>query len=360
MNGSSLHLITGRKVTRNKISEVRRKHRITVAEYNALAIENSSRNKCMVTFSSPKRSYFELQSIRELFINKVMSILKRKEYRGQKLAYFSVMEFGHNFSTYWNPHLHIQLYYDDISVIEEAHQYVIKHLSLSEDNCDLLLSHKDTARFNYVIKSFLPKNFNIELEEKKVELYEGKKMYWCSHRITPNYVVRRLYQILRELPIWKQYENKFKLVFDLINKGVIVLEKIKQKSKKGLERIGEWGYEILESPETSPYNNTLENNIKSKEDVPDSKKEGTVNTTRESNTVLGNEGADASSISTYYRDYFATVILFVSILVKTLLKISNWVFFMSWFILLVLLGKRGLTLTRTASSFSLTWYNKRE
>ncbi len=288
-----------------------------------------------------------------------MSILKRNEHQGQKLAYFAVVEFGHNFEKYWNPHLHIQIYYEDISVIEEAFAYVIDHTFLSEDKCDLRIAENNNASFDYVIKSFLPKNFDIALEGTKERLHKGKKMYWCSHRITPSYVIKRLYQILRELPIWKQYKNKFKLVFDLINKGVIKLEKTKSEIKKGFEKIGEWIYLIIESPETSPHINRQKTiKIKNRETEDDINKdqETTVNDDVLVDTECTDKSRDKSceaNVGTWY--YFVNLLVY-------------FIFVLAWFVksalafirftILILSGRLKVKVERSPSSIRLSWRRK--
>ena len=315
-------------MTRKEIIEIRRNHRTTVAKYTALAIENASKKKCLVTFPSSDKTYEHLNIIRKEFVHKVNSLLKRKNYEGKKWANFSVIEFGSNFKKHFNPHLHIQCYYEDIELIQEAFEYVIKKLSLDQEKCDLKQAYNNRACFDYIIKTYQPTNTYYALEEFKRKNYKGKPLYWSSHKLTPNYVIKRLYQKLRELPIWKEYKNKYKLILDLIDKGVIQIKKIGKAIEAGFERVGDWMYIVLDSPKTVPSKIEEEINIKNTEEgVDDRDKETSTKISKQKESKL--DEAPCQYSLTGLMERFR----------RKLLKITRWIKHCSKVVLLLLKGE---------------------
>lgn len=238
----------------------KRKNRAIVAKYLALFFDNTDKKKCLVTFTGNDQThsgaYKNINAIKTAFIDKTKSILKRKAYQGSSFSFFAVMESGKDYQQYFNPHLHIQCYYEHITAIQEAFDFVIKKFGLDRSKCDISIADKQDATFNYIVKTFLSSNFNMDYEYFKTSLARKKPMYWSSHKATPNYLIKKLYTLLSKLPIWKAAKDKYELIATLINNGSLMLKKINSSAIKGFKRVKRWSYKLINistSLKTSPY-----------------------------------------------------------------------------------------------------------
>lgn len=242
-------------MTTERIKEKKRKNRATIAKFIALRFENEERKKCMITFTGKEETYIEVAAIRKAFIEKIRSLLQSK-YKGNHFQYFAAVEFGKDPSKNFNPHLHIQCYFDDVNLIYEAYEFVIGKMELSASKCELTMQVKSDVKFFYIVKNFMPKNFDIELESFKDSVYKGKAMTWSSRKSIPNYFIKRLYQYLSKLPIWKTNKDKYQLISKLLTEGSLLIRRVKENVSKGFKRVKNWCFKVLHKttlPKTPPY-----------------------------------------------------------------------------------------------------------
>lgn len=243
-------------MTDKRIEEIKRKNKNIAAKFFALSVENVDNKKCMITFTANDETYTSTKVIRNAFIAKVVSIMKRKQYSQNAFNYFANIEFGKDPYGNFNPHLHIQCFYDEIAPLQEAFDHIIDKYQLDGSKCDLSIADNNEIRFNYVIKDYLSHNFNLELEEMKENIYKGKSMHSSSRKEIPNYMIRPLYSILSMLPGWKTAKDKYTFILGLLNQGILSVKKISNTFKKGYRRIKNWLYKITpntQSTETHPH-----------------------------------------------------------------------------------------------------------
>lgn len=223
---------------------IKRKNRNISAKYLALHIDNEDRQKCLVTFNPNDGTYTEAVSIRRDFILKLTSIFKRDEFAGQSYNYFANVEFGKIPNKKLKIHLHIQLFYDNIKPIKEAYNYIVDKYDLDNLGHHLLLSNTSDVQYTYVIKDYLSQNFNPVLEEMKDRFYKGKSMHSSSRKKTPNYLIRHLYNKLSQLNGWKDTEDKYSFILNLLNEGILSIKKVSDALIQGYTRVKKWAYKI--------------------------------------------------------------------------------------------------------------------
>lgn len=234
-------------MTPNKIKDVKRKNRTTVAKFLALSLENSDKKKCLISFTGNDETYKTTVAVRVAFIEKINSILKRDEYADCQFKYFTNIEFGKGpYHKKLNPHLHIQCFYDKLDPITEAYNYVIDKLELSPSRCHVSLAKKNKVRFSYVVKDYLPENFNLKLEKLKDDIYKRAPMCTASHKEMPNYVVKALYNYLSQQPDWNSYKDKYAYILNLEQSGHLIVKKLTDAIQdENLEKIKLWGYRLI-------------------------------------------------------------------------------------------------------------------
>lgn len=152
------------------LKTIKRKNKTVVAKYLALRIENQNKRKCMITFVAEDEKYSTLKAYKTAFINKIKSILKRKEFEGLKLAYFAVVEFGKDHHKNFHPHVHIQCFCESLEPVHEAYKFVQD--KFKECEVDFMEAINENLSFSYVIKDFLAQNFSHELEQMKYTAYK--------------------------------------------------------------------------------------------------------------------------------------------------------------------------------------------
>jgi hypothetical protein len=253
-------------MTEKRIKVIKRKNRTTVAKFLALSLENSDKRKCLITLTGNDETYKTTVAIRAAFIEKINSILKRDEYADCQFKYFANIEFGKNWNASnhnkfnpqkYNPHLHIQCFYDKLNPIIEAYDYIVDKLELNPSKCNVLVANNNKVRFSYIIKDYLPDNFSLALEELKYKTYKREPMNTSSHKGMPNYVIKALYAYLSQQPNWNLHKDKYAYILDLKQGGHLIVRKLTNTIEDDdLVKIKLWGFRLITnnaSPKTSPY-----------------------------------------------------------------------------------------------------------
>lgn len=199
---------------------LRKKNTTIVATYYALYAENRQRQKALVSITIGDERVESLKQYRRLLIKKINSILRRKTYRGQTIQYFTNIEMGQDHGSLtklFNPHLHIQFFYDDIRPIEEALEHMEDKFKLT--NSDITMPEKEDVNFDYVIKDYKEKNFNPLLEINKKRLYYKQALHTCSRKAIANYVIKYLYKYMAQKVsrLWNELKNYERYTFILHN-----------------------------------------------------------------------------------------------------------------------------------------------
>lgn len=230
---------------------VQRKNATAIAKYQALALENTHKDKCLITFTGNDETYTETAKIREVFIDKITSIRKRKKFRSYTFKYFATVEFGKDLYQNFNPHLHIQCFHDNIGMVKEAFSHTIKKLKLDSGKCYISLDEEKNKEYFYVIKDYFSSNYNSALEAMKYRVYKGKIMYWCSRKELPDYLIKRLYSLV---PDDESIKYKFPYILELIRDGKLIIRKLDGTDEDNRYlKIKQWGYKLV--------TNTQKNNI---------------------------------------------------------------------------------------------------
>lgn len=215
------------EISINKLA-VLKKNRAITATYYALYAENSHRQKALVSITVGDERVSTLKEYRRELMKKLNSILRRKAYHDKKVQYFSNIELGRDegsLSKLFNPHLHIQFFYDDITPIQEALEYMDEKYELT--NSDIITQEKEDAHFDYVIKDYQAKNYNKTLETNKKNLYYNQTFYTCSRKAISNYVIKFLYKYLatRVSQQWNRLKSheRYEFILEQIKNGNIAI-----------------------------------------------------------------------------------------------------------------------------------------
>lgn len=106
-------------------------------------------NKLMLTFThNEKDKYYKLLIINEIknYITKLISNTK-----SDNIKFFSNIELGSNYD---NPHLHVQLFYDDYNQIMKIRDKVIAKFNLNGEYCDISIPERADVVYRYVVKDY--------------------------------------------------------------------------------------------------------------------------------------------------------------------------------------------------------------
>lgn len=226
----------------NKESRLR-KNITTLAIYNALFYENRKRQKALVSITIGDEKLKSLFELRSKLLAEIRKILKRVAYKGQKIAYFSNIEFGASkgvLSKEFNPHIHFQFFYDDFTPIDEALLSVDAIYNF--DNADVVEANHEEAYFGYIVKEYLLDNYDEELEMNKMMLGQKKPLYTASRKSIPNYVIKFIYGYMtNNYDKWQEIPKKARYIFilDNIRDGNILINqssKIKDKNYIKIKR----------------------------------------------------------------------------------------------------------------------------
>lgn len=224
--------------------DIIRKNRKTLAIYYALFYHNRNRKKAMTTITIGDESLQSLFSLRKEIFRVLNNVLKRVAYKKQKVAYFSNIELGGTkgeLEKGFNPHIHIQWFYDDFTPIQIVLDYIqeesviktILNNPLSNikfyKNYDLKFADDSRKEvFSYVAKDYYKKNYDLTREINKKELGMKMAYYSSSRKLITNYIIQYIYSNLAKLipSIWRPMDNdkRYVYILSLIKKGNIQVE----------------------------------------------------------------------------------------------------------------------------------------
>jgi hypothetical protein len=217
--------------TINKRDRIK-KNVTTLAIYNALFYENRHRKKALVSITIGDRNLSSLFKLRKEFITKLKTIMKRKAFKGEKIAYFTNIEFNKDLEIIenHNPHLHIQFFYDKFLPIDEALYFLNTELNYCFKNFNVVKAKKKKAYLGYIVKDYVIANYNEEYEiYKKKESY-NKPLYTASRKLVSNYVIKYIYGYFKKyMPVkWKalEYNKRYEFILEQIKEGNILIKDI--------------------------------------------------------------------------------------------------------------------------------------
>ena len=218
--------------------DIRSNNRTTVAIYNALWYENKDKNKGLVSITIGDERISNLVKLRQMLMKKLKDIRRKKAYKNLKIAWFSNIELGASngeLNAQFNPHLHIQFFYDDIQPIIEALYFIKHHYKKYAEyfsNYDYQEIKNKKAYVGYIIKEFLEENYNHNYEINKKILRQGRKinLYTSSRKIIDNKSIRYIYNYVGKLlpKIWKKLKvryQKYAFILELFKTGEIKIVK---------------------------------------------------------------------------------------------------------------------------------------
>ena len=217
------------EVVINKKDRVR-KNITTLAIYNALFYDNRHREKALVSITIGDEKLISLFELRKYMMNKLKSIMKKKAYKNQTIAYFTNIEFGADKGELkeFNPHIHMQFFYDDFEPIQETMAFVEEKFDVK--NTDVNIAEKKDAYFGYVVKDYVIANYDEKYELNKKEQGKGMPFYTASRKAISNYVIKYIYGYLaKAIPVkWRalEYNKRYEYILELIKSGHIQVVEI--------------------------------------------------------------------------------------------------------------------------------------
>lgn len=153
--------------------QLKSKNNKVKSSYLHLCECNIGRSRALATFTVPAMTANQLQLLLVKEIKNYFS--KRLQNLKVDVQYFSVIELGRYKS---NPHLHVQLFYDeeDLHKVEKSYQKTIAYFSLVAKRCKFVKESGEEPgsplNFNYIIKEF----DNLKLSNKEIlELDAARK-----------------------------------------------------------------------------------------------------------------------------------------------------------------------------------------
>lgn len=221
-----------------------KKNTTILATYYALYAENRHLNKALLTITIGDENIANIKTLRKKFIAKLNSVLRQKAYKDKKLAYFSNIEFGIDKGNLsmgllkFNPHLHIQFFYEDIEPIMQTIKYIEKIYQLN-NSCLTLPdnSSEEDVNYDYVVKEFKRKNFDATYELNKKKFSYGKALHTSSRKSITNYIIKYLYNYLsKHLSLqWnklKSFERYEYILTNIKDNNIIITSKKDRPSFK--------------------------------------------------------------------------------------------------------------------------------
>lgn len=132
-----------------KIESLRKRNKRVLFDYFYLYRRNKHKQKCMITFTVDGDDRFlKMHLVNE--IRNYFNYLIRNT-RNNEIKYFSNIELGRDFS---NPHLHIQLFYDNPAQILGIYDKVVEKFGLDPARC--VISEPETeSDYSYVVKEYM-------------------------------------------------------------------------------------------------------------------------------------------------------------------------------------------------------------
>jgi len=183
-----------------QIEQYRKKNSAIRHEYYTLASRHSSLDKFMFTFTAGGKGrgvYTKLRLINEIKSYVTYLIANSKA----EIYFFSNIEVGHKLS---NPHLHTQLWSDDLEAVRLIYERVIEKFGLNAKRCKLSTLIGSTPQqnhgfYNYVIKDYskdLNDNelWNLEQTKKRMRKTLGLKLRFYSR--SKSKYTSKIYKIL--------------------------------------------------------------------------------------------------------------------------------------------------------------------
>lgn len=137
----------------------------------------SHMQKTMLTFTIKHECQYSKLSIMSDIKGYISKLL-----RSNDIKYYSNIELGKNYD---NPHLHIQLWHEDIESVNSIRSKVIDRFGLVDQLCDVSYCDNIDLNFDYVIKDYKIKDTNelLELDYHK-RVYRdvlNKSIQFTSH-----------------------------------------------------------------------------------------------------------------------------------------------------------------------------------
>jgi len=193
----------------DKIASYRKKHSDVRHQYLALNTQHSGLSKCMLNFTVKGRGrgvYTKLRIANEIksYITYLISNSKADIY------FFTNIELGSHFK---NPHVHSQLWHDDIEAVEKIYAQVIKEFSLTKKYCKLSLPQQKPQHYNYVLKDYastLTDDQVWNLEQIKIRMRKqlGTKLRFYS-RSKSKYTSKMYKMVYHSFRVLRAYADKF-------------------------------------------------------------------------------------------------------------------------------------------------------
>ena len=158
------------------IRKYRQKHSAVRHDYAALATEHTGLDRCMLNFTARGRgrgAYTKLRLINEIKSYVTYLIANSKS----NIYFFSNIEIGTELS---NPHLHTQIWCEDLEAVRAIYDKVITKFSLVKKRCKLTEPDGEPQQqpkyYNYVIKDYAA-----SLTDDQVWNLEQTKMRMRNH-----------------------------------------------------------------------------------------------------------------------------------------------------------------------------------
>jgi len=210
------------------VTDIFKRNTRILATYYSLYAENRAKKKALITLTAGDESVSTLKKYKAELFKKINSILRRKKYKNQSVKYFSNIELGKDggrLTQFFNPHLHIQFFFDNIKPIEEALTYLEQKYKLS--NCDITTPKKKDVNFDYVVKEYKRKNYHAGYELRKKQIYYKQALYSSSRKSIPNYVIKYIYRqfFINKITEWYNLQNydRYEFILNQILENNIII-----------------------------------------------------------------------------------------------------------------------------------------
>lgn len=237
-------------LNKHQINNIYKQRRKYIGQYFALWAENSHLTPYLITLTPSTNTLAATMTLRKDFFKKINNY---KNPRVKKLAYFSAIEIGINKNppskkaqitqaqrmklTQKNFHLHIQVWTD----MKKAEiQKVIDKVYLRLPNAINNIQHPKVkgAKYDYVIKDL--KKIHWELQYIRITQMSDKKLYTQSHKEIANYMIKKLWEFMKQKykNKWTSVADKYSLVLALKKKGDLILTTHQNSNNLGINLSG--------------------------------------------------------------------------------------------------------------------------
>lgn len=196
-----------------KLWDLQKKNNRILSSYIELNNINLGRKRALLTFTS----FLDCPVEKLLLINELRGDLKKKlRNLNCNINYFDAIELGSNYMNNPNPHLHMQLFYDEENEerIIRVFNKIIDIYNLKADRCSFTVEddRKPKGTYNYSLKEFSNKNsdnqkiIDLNLVRKKLNKKAGLKIQYYSMSRFEN-----------TIQIYRKLFKKFKLTYENVN-----------------------------------------------------------------------------------------------------------------------------------------------